>query len=232
FKFKKFKLERKGDHVLLYGEVNPWVLLANGRIKKVDDLEGKKAGISTQAEYDKIKSLKPSERREVYDNAVAKEDGKIDFDSIKEPHQKFTKEQLATKPKNSRDPKKWQDAGGSITVDENGVWTYINSEGVAVRYPGGYPDFTPYSHPTVEPVKIKIASPTNRPADYRAANLEAGLSKNSNPPIPALDEPPKGYVWHHVEDGETMILIDERVHQEFTHSGGISKVNGKNSGNR
>ncbi|WP_062518903.1 HNH endonuclease [Paenibacillus jilunlii] len=82
FKFKKFKLERKGDHVLLYGEVNPWVLLANGRIKKVDDLEGKKAGISTQAEYDKIKSLKPSERREVYNNAVAKEDGKIDFDSI------------------------------------------------------------------------------------------------------------------------------------------------------
>ncbi|MGN7760632.1 HNH endonuclease [Paenibacillus sp. 22594] len=82
FKFKRFKLERKGDHVLLYGEVNPWVLLANGRIKKIDDIDGKKAGISTQAEYDKIKSLKPSERREVYNNAVAKEDGKIDFDSI------------------------------------------------------------------------------------------------------------------------------------------------------
>ncbi|WP_039789932.1 hypothetical protein, partial [Paenibacillus riograndensis] len=78
------KLERKGDHVLLYGEVNPWVLLANGRIKKVDDLEGKKAGISSQAEYDKIKSLNVSERKEVYGKAVSKEDGKIDFDSILE----------------------------------------------------------------------------------------------------------------------------------------------------
>ncbi|OKP66386.1 hypothetical protein A3842_29590 [Paenibacillus sp. P3E] len=30
FKFKRLKLERKKDHVLLYGEVNPWVLLGNG----------------------------------------------------------------------------------------------------------------------------------------------------------------------------------------------------------
>ncbi|OMF84033.1 hypothetical protein [Paenibacillus sp. FSL R7-0337] len=82
FKFKKFKLVRKGDNVLLYGEVNPWVLLANGSIKKVKDIDGKKAGISTQAEYDKIKNLKSSERIEVYNKAIAKEDGKIDFDSL------------------------------------------------------------------------------------------------------------------------------------------------------
>ncbi|MGG6313994.1 hypothetical protein [Paenibacillus macerans] len=38
FKFKKFKLERKGKHIRLYGEVNPWVLLADGTIEEVDDL--------------------------------------------------------------------------------------------------------------------------------------------------------------------------------------------------
>ncbi|WP_019910225.1 hypothetical protein [Paenibacillus sp. HW567] len=82
FKFKKFKLERKGNRILLYGEVNPWVLLANGKIKEVDSLEGKKAGISTQAELDKIKSLTDSQRVDVYNKAVASKDGKIDFDDI------------------------------------------------------------------------------------------------------------------------------------------------------
>lgn len=48
-------------------------------------MDGRKAGISTQAELDKIKSLKPSERIDVYNRAVAKPDGKIDFDSIKVP---------------------------------------------------------------------------------------------------------------------------------------------------
>ncbi|WP_341347911.1 HNH endonuclease [Paenibacillus sp. FSL H3-0469] len=85
FKFKKFKLVRKGKHIRLYGEVNPWVLLADGTIQEVDSLDGRKAGINTQAELDKIKSLKPSERIDVYNNAVTKPDGKIDFDSIKLP---------------------------------------------------------------------------------------------------------------------------------------------------
>ncbi|MCI1694295.1 HNH endonuclease [Aneurinibacillus aneurinilyticus] len=34
---------------------------------------------------------------------------------------------------------------------------------------------------------------------------------------------------HHHQDGKTMILVDEKVHAEFTHSGGISNVNGKGS---
>ncbi|WP_019910177.1 hypothetical protein [Paenibacillus sp. HW567] len=88
FKFKKFKLERKGRHILLYGEVNPWVLLAKGEIEEVDSLEGRKAGISTQAELDKIKSLTDAQRVDVYNKAVASKDGKIDFDSIKAPESK------------------------------------------------------------------------------------------------------------------------------------------------
>jgi len=31
---------------------------------------------------------------------------------------------------------------------------------------------------------------------------------------------PKGYTWHHIEDGEGMILVETKVHQSFHHSGG------------
>ncbi|WP_339808350.1 hypothetical protein [Paenibacillus sp. FSL R7-0337] len=37
FKFKKFKLVRKGKHIRLYGEVNPWVLLIDGTMREIDD---------------------------------------------------------------------------------------------------------------------------------------------------------------------------------------------------
>lgn len=140
---------------------------------------------------------------------------------------KFTKEQLATKPSYSPVPEKWMKKGGTVKIDEDGTWVYTNKKGQTVRYPDGYPDFTEYAHPTVKPVEIEIASPTNRPSDYKNANIEAGLNKNSDPPVPALDKPPVGYIWHHHQDGKTMILVDKDIHREFTHAGGVSTVNGK-----
>ncbi|WP_167397416.1 HNH endonuclease [Lysinibacillus mangiferihumi] len=94
-----------------------------------------------------------------------------------------------------------------------------------MSYPDGYLNFSKYYHPTVKPDGIKFASPTNRPADYKAANLDAGLSKDSIPPVLKPNKPPSGYIWHH-QDGKTIILVEEKVHAEFTPSGGISKVNG------
>lgn len=139
----------------------------------------------------------------------------------------FTKEQLATKPSYSPAPEKWTKKGGTVKIDEKGTWVYTNKKGQTVRYPDGYPDFTPYSHPTVKPVEIDIASPTNRPLDYKNANKKAGLNKDSDPPVSSLNEAPEGYTWHHHQDGKTMILVDKKVHREFTHSGGVSNVNGK-----
>ncbi|MGR5911876.1 HNH endonuclease [Bacillus cereus] len=26
-----------------------------------------------------------------------------------------------------------------------------------------------------------------------------------------------GYIWHHHQDGKTMILVDKDIHREFTH---------------
>ncbi len=48
---------------------------------------------------------------------------------------------LKTKPKNSPNPEKWLQKGGQISIDDSGTWTYTNSEGVSVKYTGGYPDF-------------------------------------------------------------------------------------------
>ncbi|MCM3702388.1 DNA/RNA non-specific endonuclease [Paenibacillus macerans] len=103
FKFKKFKLERKGKHIRLYGEVNPWVLLADGTIEEVDDLNGKKYGIKTEAELNKLKDLSIDERKLVFNQA---KDGKIDFDNIKKQTPKESTEvkngDQFTKGKNNR----------------------------------------------------------------------------------------------------------------------------------
>lgn len=119
---------------------------------------------------------------------------------------------------------KWIKNGGKVDVNKDGTVTYTNKDGQPVTYnKDGYPDFTPYAHPTVEPVEIEVANPTNRPADFKAANEAAKLDKNSNPPVMKPNEPPEGYTWHHHEDGKTMILIDENVHK-MSHTGGVSTV--------
>ncbi|WP_181352957.1 MULTISPECIES: DUF4244 domain-containing protein [Laceyella] len=142
----------------------------------------------------------------------------------KNGEEKFTKEILATKPKNSPNPEKWLNKGGSITIDDKGVWTYTNSEGKSVSYPDGYPDFSKYIHPKVKPVKIKFSNPEDRQKDFREANAKAGLDKNSDPPVPASHRPPKGYTWHHHQDGTTMMLVEYSIHRQFTHVGGISEM--------
>ncbi|MEK3987481.1 HNH endonuclease [Paenibacillus sp. FSL K6-3166] len=140
----------------------------------------------------------------------------------------FTDEIMNTKPMNSPVPKKWYDKGGTILLDKSGTWTYTNKEGISVSYPNGYPDFSAYYHPTVKPVPIEVTVPKNPQEDFKKANLEAGLNKDSDPPVPASNKPPEGYSWHHHEDGKTMILVDEDIHREFRHIGGQSTVNGKN----
>ncbi len=140
----------------------------------------------------------------------------------------FTKEILETKPMNSPIPEKWYKKGGSIFIENNGTWTYINKSGTSVSYPNGYPDFTPFMHPNVKPVKIEVHSPKNNPKDFENANKAARLTKDTDPPIIDIRKPPDGYTWHHHEDGKTMMLVDEDIHREFRHIGGQSKVNGKN----
>ncbi|MDM5154704.1 hypothetical protein QUF88_12935 [Bacillus sp. DX1.1] len=88
----------------------------------------------------------------------------------------FTKEVLKTKPMNSPRPERWLlKQGGKISIDDKGVWTYTNKNEQSVRYPNGYPDFTPYAHPDIPPVTIKVHSPKNNQKDFEAANVKEML---------------------------------------------------------
>lgn len=100
-----------------------------------------------------------------------------------------------------------------FTLDLVGkVRTYTNKSGTSVSYPNGYPDFTPFMHPNVKPVKIEVHSPKNNPKDFENANTAAKLTKDTDPPIIDIRRPPDGYMWHHHEDGKTMKLVDEDIH--------------------
>ncbi|MGN7765522.1 hypothetical protein, partial [Paenibacillus sp. 22594] len=93
FKFKRFKLERKGKHIRLYGEVNPWVLLIDGELRDIKEqnlekelkkleLDGKKPIKLSDAEYSKLSKLEDTELENISKNADG-DKSKIDFKSVK-----------------------------------------------------------------------------------------------------------------------------------------------------
>ncbi|WP_405157236.1 HNH endonuclease [Paenibacillus sp. FSL K6-0108] len=63
----------------------------------------------------------------------------------------------------------------------------------------------------MKPVEIEVTIPKKPQADFKKANLEAGLNKDSDPPVPELNQPPKGYTWYHHEDGKTMVLVQKGI---------------------
>ena len=82
-------------------------------------------------------------------------------------------------------------------------------------------------HPQVKEVRVELAATPNRPRDCRLANESAGLNENTDPSVPALNKPPHGYIWHHKEDGGTMVLVEKKEHAEFSHQDRISPLSGK-----
>ena len=76
----------------------------------------------------------------------------------------------------------------------------------------GFPDFSPYSVKTVE-VENLIGDTYH---DFKAANDAAGLIAK-----------PKGFTWHHVEDGRTMMLVPTDLHRKVAHTGGAAIIRRK-----
>jgi len=75
--------------------------------------------------------------------------------------------------------------------------------------PQGFPDFSPHSI-----AEVQIDDLTGNYAnDAALANEAVGL-----------DATPQGYVWHHVEDGETMRLIPQDIHNAVRHTGGAAVI--------
>jgi hypothetical protein len=85
-----------------------------------------------------------------------------------------------------------------------------------VKYPNsvkftarGFPDFSPYK---VAEVRLEGLS-GNYGNDAALANKAVGIKST-----------PQGYVWHHVEDGETMQLIPQDLHNAVRHTGGSAVI--------
>ncbi len=71
----------------------------------------------------------------------------------------------------------------------------------------GFPDFGPYA---VKEVKVPNLIGENW-HDFKEANKAAGIKKE-----------PKGYTWHHHEDGVTMQLVPQDIHDAIKHTGGAA----------
>ncbi len=92
----------------------------------------------------------------------------------------------------------------------------INSKYAGKMHPAGveftlqgFPDFSDHALAEVEVDGLT----GNKGIDSKLANKAVGLQKT-----------PKGYVWHHVEDGETMQLVPIDIHDEVKHTGGAAII--------
>ncbi|XXY20357.1 RHS repeat-associated core domain-containing protein [Sorangium sp. So ce216] len=97
--------------------------------------------------------------------------------------------------------------GGRIPI--NSQWAgKVHPSGV--RYTThGFPDFSPFAK-----ARVEIEGLTgNYARDAAMANRAVGLKAT-----------PDGYVWHHVEDARTMLLVPRDIHQTARHTGGAAII--------
>jgi A nuclease of the HNH/ENDO VII superfamily with conserved WHH len=95
-----------------------------------------------------------------------------------------------------------------------------NRETLATQYPNGvrftragYPIFTPYAKKIVV---IPEGLDGDMANDAPLANAAAGYDKT-----------PRGFTWHHVEDGKTMELVPTKLHKPVAHTGGRAALPGQ-----
>ena len=123
----------------------------------------------------------------------------------------ITKDIRQNKPLNSPAIDAWYGKNGTISIDENGVWTYHDWEGNSVSYPNGYPDFKSADMVRQE---APIGPFVERNKDFAKAR-EMGYIKSADG------------TWHHHEDGVTLQEVETILHDRFRHRGGISNLKKK-----
>lgn len=91
-----------------------------------------------------------------------------------------------------------------------------NKESRTDLYPR-FEDYADYTNPSLKtdfskPIKVNGKMNGNYGHDAGLINNQLGLS-----------ETPTGYVWHHIEDGKSMLLVQQKIHSikfgGFTHKG-------------
>lgn len=116
------------------------------------------------------------------------------------------------------------DRGEWVGERGDSVWQPSNG-GPPIRYENGFPDYSAHSVHNVD-----IAMRGNRTSDFRAAD-NAVRDRLGDPDW----EMPRGYTWHHHEDGVTMQLVPQSVHgtgagASTPHMGGATLYDGSQAG--
>jgi hypothetical protein len=114
------------------------------------------------------------------------------------------------KPVAGRLPQNHQYAGKALPADK--LPAKYRKQGLRFSKQG-HPDFEPHALELPSGGKrVQIEYTGSRSADFNAATKAAGF-----------DKLPRGYTWHHVEDGKSMMLVPTELHEAVRHSGGGSR---------
>jgi len=118
-----------------------------------------------------------------------------------------------------------------------GTWTSEDGD-CKVTYENGYPHFSTATK-SGQPIKsdsVEIPAMSGKESDFRQAR-DAMRQRTGDPKWPnnGGEYEPKGYVWHHKEDGVTMELLPKDLHDKSVstgssraaHTGGQSIVTDK-----
>ena len=112
-------------------------------------------------------------------------------------------------------------------IEENGDRVYtreIDGQNIEITYTRNstgdfYPRFEGHAHPQYSTaIKAEFKMTGNQAQDIYYMNRQVfGGSKFK----------PNGYTWHHLEDGESMLLVNTRIHSKFHHQGGAQVIRNK-----
>ena len=172
-------------------------------------------------EWTPIEELNVNDTLQLKDNSIVVIENKIIFPTFVEVYnleiednENYYVTEEGVLVHNGCKPRKPSDSNKNIdhsktVVNADGSVSYTDLDGNTVLYnSNGYPDFSPYKMTQADDVAGMTGVYSH---DAALANAKVGFKST-----------PEGYVWHHVEDGKTMQLIPQDIHQHFPHTGGAS----------
>ena len=175
----------------------------------------------SNGEWTPIEELNVNDTLQLKDNSIVVIENKIIFPTFVEVYnleiednENYYVTEEGVLVHNGCKPRKPSDSNKNIdhsktVVNADGSVSYTDLDGNTVLYnSNGYPDFSPYKMTQANDVAGMTGVYSH---DAALANAKVGLKST-----------PEGYVWHHVEDGKTMQLIPQDIHQHFPHTGGAS----------
>jgi A nuclease of the HNH/ENDO VII superfamily with conserved WHH len=118
----------------------------------------------------------------------------------------------------------WDPAKSGLSTDKVDDIESV-TKGKPIEFKDGNPDLSEYTYKVKGAdgsvadgkVEIELSPVGDRDADFRKAR-EAMAEKLGQDGF----KEPKGWTWHHNEDGTTMELIPSGLHNNVPHSGGVS----------